>query len=58
MVSSNKAQVREMYAQIDDFVESIVRAVPDVTVLSPTAKIAVQALAEYVLPHTTQLGHD
>ena len=45
-VSSNKSQVREMYAQIDDFAESLARAVPDVTMLSPAAKIAIQALAE------------
>ena len=39
-----------MYAQIDDLAESLARAVPDVTLLSPTAKIAIQALSEYAYP--------
>ena len=46
-VSNNKAQVCEIYAQIDGIADSLVRAVPDVTVLSPEAQEAIQALAKY-----------
>ncbi|KZV73365.1 hypothetical protein PENSPDRAFT_750114 [Peniophora sp. CONT] len=49
MVSSNKAQAHEIYAEIDRFAASLVRAVPDVTVLSLTAQGAIRALAEDVL---------
>ncbi|KZV70163.1 hypothetical protein PENSPDRAFT_456720 [Peniophora sp. CONT] len=48
LVAGNKAQVEELYAQIDSFAASLERAIPDVTVLSPTAKSAIRALAEDV----------
>ena len=49
MVSSNKAQVHEIYAQVDKLANSLVRAVPDATILSPAAEDAVRALVEYTL---------
>ncbi|VDC06690.1 unnamed protein product [Peniophora sp. CBMAI 1063] len=45
-VSSNKEQVREIYTQIDVFAASLVRAVPDVTMLSPITQDAIRVLAE------------
>ena len=47
MISSNKAQVCEIYAQIDGIADSLVRAVPDITVVSPAAQDAIQVLAKY-----------
>ena len=48
MVTSNRAHVHEIYAQIDGLADSLVHAVPDVTVLSPAAQEAIQALARFV----------
>ena len=49
LVSSNKEQVLEVYAQIDVFVASLVRAIPDATKLSPAHEAAIRALVEYGL---------
>ena len=51
MVTSNRAHVHKIYAQIDGLADSLVHAVPDVTVLSPAAQEAVQVLAKYVLSY-------
>ena len=53
MVSNNKAQVHEIYARIDGIANSLVRVVPDVTVLSSAAQEAIQALAKYVHSYPT-----
>ncbi|VDB96250.1 unnamed protein product [Peniophora sp. CBMAI 1063] len=45
IVSGNKEQIADMRAQIDAMVVSIVRAIPDVTDMSPVAQEAVRALA-------------
>ena len=50
-VSNNKAQVCEIYAQIDGIADSLERAVPDVTVLTPATQEAIQALAKYMRFH-------
>ena len=49
-MSGNKEQVSEIYAQIDRFAESLVRAIPDVLSISPAQAAALDALAEYVCP--------
>lgn len=46
LVSDNKEQIRGVYAQIDAFAASLVRAVPDVTALSPSHEAAICALAQ------------
>ncbi|KZV71067.1 hypothetical protein PENSPDRAFT_684935 [Peniophora sp. CONT] len=46
LVSSNKAAILEFYARIDSVAASLVRAVPDVTMLSSVARIAIHALME------------
>ncbi|KZV70147.1 hypothetical protein PENSPDRAFT_456275 [Peniophora sp. CONT] len=46
LVSNNKGQIHDIYVQIDGFAESLVRAVPDITLLSPAAKEAIFALAK------------
>ena len=56
MVSGNKAQVHEIYVQIDDFAASLVRAVPDITMLSPTAKVAIQVLTKYAIIYHARLS--
>ncbi|KZV70160.1 hypothetical protein PENSPDRAFT_456648 [Peniophora sp. CONT] len=48
LVSSNKAQIGEIYAQIDAFAAALVRAVPDATALSPALEAAIRALADDV----------
>ncbi|KZV70162.1 hypothetical protein PENSPDRAFT_734955 [Peniophora sp. CONT] len=46
LVSGNKEQIGEIYAQIDAFAASLVRAIPDATVLSPAHEAAILSLAE------------
>ncbi|VDC01471.1 unnamed protein product [Peniophora sp. CBMAI 1063] len=46
LVSSNKEQISKIYAQIDAFAASLVRAIPDATALSPAHEAAIRALAE------------
>ncbi|KZV70158.1 hypothetical protein PENSPDRAFT_685794 [Peniophora sp. CONT] len=48
LVSGNKAQISDIYAQIDAFAESLVRAIPDATALSPALEAAIEALANDV----------
>ena len=53
MVSNNETHLCEIYAQIDGIADSLVRAVPDMTVLPPAAQEAIQALAKYVYSYPT-----
>jgi hypothetical protein len=41
--AGNREEARALYVRIDDIQESLVRAVPDVTVLSPTYARAIEA---------------
>ena len=50
LASGNKEQVLEIYAQIDRFAESLVRAIPDVFCISPAHAAALEGLATYVCP--------
>ena len=50
LVSGNKELVNDIYAQIDSFADSLARAIPDATVLSPAHEAAIRALAEYAGP--------
>ncbi|VDB96224.1 unnamed protein product [Peniophora sp. CBMAI 1063] len=55
LISDNKDQVRAIYAQIGSFAESLVRAIPDVTALSPAHKAAIEALAQHLSAICTDL---
>ncbi|VDB96256.1 unnamed protein product [Peniophora sp. CBMAI 1063] len=48
LVSNNKNQIREIYAQIDGYAASLELAVPDVTALSPAGKNAICAFAAII----------
>ncbi|VDB91366.1 unnamed protein product [Peniophora sp. CBMAI 1063] len=46
LVPSEKEQILDIFAQIDGFAASLVRAIPDATALSPAYEAAIQALAK------------
>ncbi|VDC01470.1 unnamed protein product [Peniophora sp. CBMAI 1063] len=48
LVSGNKQQILDIYAQIDAFAASLVHAIPDATRLSPAHEAAIRTLAENI----------
>ncbi|VDB96266.1 unnamed protein product [Peniophora sp. CBMAI 1063] len=54
-VSGNEAQIGETYAEIDAIAASLVRAIPDATVLSPALEAAIRAFAQDVKAVCTEM---